>query len=454
MLIILKIFAFLFAIFILVLVHEFGHFWVARRSGIKILKFSIGFGKALYTWLGKDGTEYILAAIPLGGYVKMLDTRETKVSVHERQFAFDYKPIWQRLLVVLTGPVVNLLFAFLVFWLLFVVGITVPKPIIGKITPHSIASQAGLLRGAEIIAVDGKNVTDWQQVVLTIFSRIGDRGNLIVKTTTGLAPNNTYFLNIDTWKLDSFQPDPLLALGIIPYHPLAPAIIGKIMPKSPAAVFGLQVNDRVISIDRQRISDWEEFIEQIKKYPAQQINLLIKRDGQLLSRTVTTDWKFGEGWGKIGYLGVGSLPTKWPEEILQHQQYSPLYALFPALSQTWSMFDFNGVALTKLITGKISFHVLGGPITIFQSASAALNAGIVVYFGFLAILSVMLAFVNLLPIPGLDGGHVLFLAIEAVLRRPISVRTQVLVFRLGMILLVLIMVQATINDLMRIFSSS
>lgn len=449
MLIILKIFAFLFAIFILILVHEFSHFWVARRCGIKILKFSIGFGKALYNWRGKDGTEYILAAIPLGGYVKMLDTRETKVSAREHKFAFDYKPIWQRLLVVLTGPVVNLLFAFLVFWLLFVIGITVPKPIIGKITPHSIASQAGLSRGAEITAVDGKKVVNWQEVVLTIFSRIGDRGNLIVKTTS----DNIYSLNIDSWKLDSFQPDPLLALGITPYHPLAPTIIGKVMPKSPAAVFGLLPNDRVISINNQRVSDWEEFIEQIKKYPAQQINLLIKRDGKVLSRTVTTDWKFGEGWIKIGYLGVGALPTKWPEEILLHQQYSPLYALFPALTQTWAMFDFNGVALTKLVTGKISFHVLGGPIAIFQSAAAALNAGIVVYFGFLAILSVMLAFVNLLPIPGLDGGHVLFLAIEAVLRRPISVRVQALVFRLGMILLILIMVQATINDLMRIFSS-
>jgi len=451
MLIVIKILAFLFAIFILVLVHEFGHFWVARRCGIKILKFSIGFGKALFTWYGKDGTQYILAAVPLGGYVKMLDTRETEVSAHERKFAFDYRPIWQRFLVVLTGPVVNLLFAFLVFWLLFVIGVTTPKPVIGKITPNSIASQAGLSRDMEIVAVDGKNVTDWQKVVLAVFSKIGDRGNLIVKTAAGSAASHNHFLDIDNWKLDSFQPDPLLALGITPYHPIAPAVIGKVMPKSPAAIFGLLPNDRVISVNNQRVTDWEELIEQIKKYPQQQIALLISRDGKFLPLTMTTDWKFDAGWKKIGYLGVGSLPIKWSKENLLEQRYLPLQAIVPALSQTWLLIDFNGTALVKLVTGKISFHVLGGPITIFQSAAAALNAGIVVYFGFLAILSIMLAFVNLLPIPGLDGGHILFLGIEALLRRPISVRTQVLVFRLGLILLILIMVQATINDLMRIF---
>lgn len=449
MLIVLKIFAFLFAVFILVLVHEFGHFWVARRCGVRILKFSIGFGKALFTWQGKNHTQYVLASIPLGGYVKMLDTRETKVAAHDLKYAFDHQPIWRRLLVVLAGPMVNLFFAFLVFWLLLVIGIKVPKPVIGKIVPNSIASVAGLRSGEIIIAIDDKNIADWQQGALTVFSRIGDRGNLMVKTSSEVTRERSYALDINGWKLDSLQPDPLLALGIVPYHPLMPTVIGKVLSDSPAAKFGLQRNDRVISINNHRVTDWDDFIDYIKKYPKQPIDLSVSRNGKLLQFKIITGWKFDAGWKKIGYLGVSSLPVKWPGNMLFEQHYSMLGALVPALDQTWAMLDFNCMALEKLMTGKIFFHVLGGPITIFQSAAAALNAGIVVYTGFLAILSIMLAFVNLLPIPGLDGGHILILGIEAVLRRPISIRAQVLLFRLGLIFLIVLMVQATINDVMR-----
>jgi len=450
MLITIKIFAFLFAIFPLVLIHEFGHFFVARLCGVRILKFSIGFGKALMKWRDKKGTSYVLSAIPLGGYVKMLDTREIKASLHDYPFAFDHHPAWQRFLIIVAGPVNNLLFALVIFSLMFVIGIKVPKPIIGKIEPNSIASRAHLVQGQEITAVSGKKVLDWQEVVFAIFPAIGEDGNLIF-TAKKQGQENKYVLDLTSWQLDPFQPDPLKSLGIIPYHPSLPPVIAKIKNNSPAAKFGLRLQDRIQSVNRKRVLDWDDFITQVQEYPNQKIDLVVLRDGKVESLNVVTSWKYDIGWKKVGYLGVGSLPVKWPDDMLLDRNYSVAQSFYYAGKQAWMILAFNGISFAKLLTGKISFHVLGGPITIFQSAATAINAGIVVYFGFLALLSIMLAFVNFLPIPGLDGGHVLFIGIESLLRRPISMRVQALILRFGLILLILIMVQATINDVMRMF---
>jgi regulator of sigma E protease len=449
--IIFSIIAFLFAISILVLIHECGHFLVARFFNVKVLKFSIGFGKPLFSWKGKNYTQYLISAIPLGGYVKMLDTREEKVAYALLPFAFDRKPVWQRILVVLAGPITNIVFTIFTFWLIFLIGINSPKPIIGKVLPNTIVSQVGIKSGDEIISIANEKVTNWQDVMLKVFAQIGEKNVLPVSVKDQDNIIKNYDLDLKNWHLDMLQLDPLRDLGIEPYHPLLPTIINEIGKNSPAEKAGFLKNDKIIAIDNKNIQDWDEFVEYIKDRPKQQLNFSMERQGNKLQLQAITGWKFGNGWKKVGYLGINPIQKEWPKEYYVKQQYSIPLAFSHAFENTFVFLSFNFIVIEKLITGKISMLVLGGPISIFQSAAAALNQGIVVYFSFLALLSLMLAFVNLLPIPGLDGGYVIFLLLEAITKKPLPNSVQILIFRLGIIFLVLLMFQATLNDLMRLW---
>lgn len=451
MTIFLSIVAFLFAISILALIHEYGHFLVARFFNIKVLKFSIGFGKPLFSWHGKNETEYLISAIPLGGYVKMLDSREGEVTNEELSFAFDHKPVLQRMLVVLSGPFTNIIFTILAFWLIFMIGLKSPKPIIGKVLPNTIASIAGIKNGDEIVAINKQKVINWQDILVAIFARIGNKDILQVDTKAQDASIESHNLDLKNWHLDMLVLDPLRDLGIEPYHPNPPSIIKEIGKDSPALKAGFLQNDKVIAVNNIKVSDWDTLVEYIKNHPREKLNFVVLRHGKQLSISAITGWKYGEGWKKIGFLGISPVQMEWPKDFFIKQQYSPPLAIFHAFNNTFSFLHFNFIVIEKLITGKISILVLGGPISIFQSAASALNQGIIVYFTFLALLSLMLAFVNLLPIPGLDGGYVIFLLLEAIMKKPLSNAVQLLIFRLGLIFLALIMFQATLNDLMRLW---
>lgn len=452
---ILNILAFLIAVFVLILIHESGHFLVARWCGVKVVRFSIGFGKALYKWKGKNGTEYVIALVPLGGYIKMLDRREMKVKPQEEHLAFDVKKVWQRMLIILAGPVTNIIFALLVFWFMLVIGIMQPKAIIGEVIPQSIANLAGLQAQDEIVTVANKETNNWQKTVLTLFSYVGDKIDLPITikriNKNGVIEKKKYSLDLSKWKLDEWQPDPLRDLGVVPYQPLIPVIVGEVSFRSPAANAGLVSGDKIISIAGQHFSDWEKMIKFIQTKPNQQLLFVVNRDGKTIRQQVATSWKFGPRWRKIGYLGIKPVPVEWPPAMTYEEKHAPFGALIPALQQSYDFIAFNVIMLQKLFSGKLTLRVLGGPVAIFQSASLALQKGAIVYVGFLGLLSLMLAFVNLLPIPALDGGYIVFLLYEIIVRKPISLAVQELILRLGLIFLILLMFQGMFNDLKRLF---
>jgi regulator of sigma E protease len=453
--ILLQIAAFLFAVFLLVLIHEYGHFLAARIFHVKIQRFSIGFGKPFYKWCSKKSAiEFCLAPILIGGYVRLLDSREQHVAAEELPFAFDHKPLLQRAAIIFAGPFANILFAFIAFWLIFVVGITVPKPIIGQIEPHSIADIAGMHAKEEIVAVDNIATPSWKDVLVAAFVRIGDKTNLQIAThaaAQSVKRPQAYTLDLAQWKINQLRPDPLQDFGITPYHPIAPPVIGAILKGSPAITAGLLNGDKILAINDFSPKNWDDVIDYIRDHPEQQLVLRILRDRQHLAITVITDWKLGPGWKKIGFLGMQSIPMEWPNNTFSVQKFSVFTAYAPALHDMWLLTKLNGIVLAKLVQGKISLRILGGPIAIYQASSQAFEQGSVMFVGFLALISLALALINLFPIPGVDGGFIIFLLIEAIIGRPISFRAQVLILRMGMIILLVLFLQAMANDLMRAF---
>jgi regulator of sigma E protease len=447
------IFAFLFAILTLVLIHECGHFLVARLFKVKVERFSIGFGKPFYTWKNKkSGTQYAIAPILLGGYVKLLDTRETKTIASNNHLAFDHKPILQRIAIIIAGPMANIIFALFAFWLMFVIGFELPKPIIGKIVHNSIANQAAMHSGEEIIKTGQINTQNWEEILIAMLARIGNTGNLKLTTKSShLQKIKTYQLDLTNWGIDTYESDPLLNFGIIRYTPPIPTIINNIKKDSPASKVGLQKNDRIIAVNDKSVNDWKDLIELVKKYPEKQIKLSVERNKKVINLTITTGWKFGPGWKKIGFLGIEPSPAVWPKQMLREYKYSP----WPALEKSWHKIKlftgFNGIILNKLIMGKLPFNILGGPVAIFAASGQALCQGFIVFLSFLAIISLSIALINLLPLPGLDGGYIALLLVEAITRRPISMRVQTLILRLGMAFFIVLILHTTINDLQRIF---
>lgn len=431
-------------------VHEFAHFSVARLVGVKVLRFSIGFGKALFRWHDKKGTEYVIASIPLGGYVKMVDENEESVRPEDLPFAYNRQSIWKRVLIIAAGPISNLFFAFFLYWLLLVVGFVTVVPIIGSVKPDSIAQNAGLKPQQEIIRVDDRFTPDWVNIVIQLMSRAGDTNpiKLLVSNSNASTPVS-YSLNIAKWYLDPLKPDPLDSIGIVPYEPTIPAQIGTIIPNSPAAQSHLQSGDRIIAVNKQKISDWMALINLVSSHPENTFNFTLIRQGKTIIQPVTVGYKRDIFFKKHGFLGI-TPQFEWPKNLLRKNQYGPIAAISHAWDETNNYIHLNFLILGKMLSGKLSFKSLGGPITIFESAGTALNHGIIAFFSFVAFLSISIGIINILPIPGLDGGHLLFQCIEAITRKPLSLRIQVLFLRLGIVLLLLIFTQALINDLLRL----
>lgn len=437
-------------IFFVVGIHEFSHFLVARLVGVKVLRFSIGFGKALYTWHDKKGTEYVIAAIPLGGYVKMLDENEEEVKNKEDlPLAYNRQPVYKRIAIVLAGPISNLIFAFFIYWLLFVIGFTSIIPLIGKITPNSIAAAAHMQPNEEIISVNNNTTTQWDSIIVNLLMHAGNKDKIEIATKNiDTQQTHHYTLDVTNWHMNDLKPDPLDSLGITPYIPTIPAIVGKVYPNS-AASSKLQVDDKIVSINKQPVKDWYDLVSYTDNHPDQLLNFQIERKGKELNISIRPHIQHDLFYKKHGIIGI-SPQFEWPKKLLRNYKANPILALSRAWENTKNFFNMNFLVLGKLLTGKLSFSSLGGPITIFQGAGTALNSGLLPFLSFLAFLSIAVGFINLLPIPGLDGGHLLFQFIELIARRPVPMAWQILFFRLGFILLLLLLSQALVNDIQRL----
>jgi len=444
------ILAILVTIFLVIGFHEWGHFITARLLGIKVLRFSIGFGKALYTWHDKKGTEYVLAAIPLGGYVKMLDETEGKVAEKELHLAFNRQPLYKKCLVVAAGPLSNFILAFVLYWILFIIGFTTIVPLVGTTLPHSIASTAGMQPQEEIIRINEKTTNNWTAVTIHLIENIGEKTHIPITTQVrGTSITKNYLLDLTHWHLDNLKPDPLNSLGIIPYEPDIPTIIGSIQPHSPATKSTLQINDKILAINQVPMKNWIQVITTIAKHPQETLLFNIQRKDKIISLPVMIGAKNSLFSAAHGYLGI-SPNFKWPPDLLRNNQYKTVPALYHAAQDVQDYINLNFIMLKKMVTGKISLQSLGGPITIFEGAGDSLNTGILPFLSFVAFISIAIGVINIIPIPGLDGGHLLIYCIEFIIKRPISSRTQELMFRLGFIILIVLAIQAVANDLMRI----
>lgn len=438
------------ALGVLVTFHEFGHFWVARRCGVKVLRFSVGFGTPLVRWHDRQGTEFVVAAIPLGGYVKMLDEREGDVPAELLDRAFNRKTVFQRIAIVAAGPVANFLLAILFFWVLAMLGSQQIKPIIGSVVADSPAALAGLASGQEVVAVDGEAVDGWSSVNLQLVRRLGETGELSVAVLEqGSSVPAVHQVRISSWLKNEDNPDPIGGLGIQPWRPAVAPVIAELDDKGPAKAAGLQIGDRLVSLDGQSVTDWQEVVLRVRAMPEGKVTLGIERAGQREELALTLAAK-GEGKSRTGYLGAGVAGGQWPPEMLREVSYGPVAAVGQALSRTWSMSLLTLDSLKKMVLGQLSVKNLSGPITIAKVAGASAQSGVGDFLHFLAYLSISLGVLNLLPIPVLDGGHLLFYMVEWVRGRPLSERVQAWGMQIGISLVVGVMLLALVNDLSRL----
>ena len=436
---------------VLITFHEFGHFWVARRCGVKVLRFSVGFGKPLFSWHDKQGTEYVIAALPLGGYVKMLDEREAEVPEELADQAFNRKPVGQRFAIVAAGPLANFLLAIVAYWFLFVIGTTVPAPLVGQVTEGSPAAEAGLQSGDEVLKVGNRTTPSWQEVGLGLLNHMGETTqiNLEVQNQRDTSTRQLE-LSVERFLSGQDQPDPLGSLGIQPWRPDVEPVLGSVQNSSPAQRAGLQPGDRILSVNQQAVPTWQELVDQLQANPGQTIQLTLERNGQRLEVPVTPDRRQLDDGREVGFIGAGVQMPEWPEELLREQRFGPLTSIWRATEKTGEMSWLTLTSVGKMISGLISPSNLSGPITIARVASDSAKSGWESFITFLAYVSISLGILNLLPIPILDGGHLVYYAIEAIRGKPVSERIQEMAARFGLAILGTLMLMAFYFDLLRL----
>ncbi len=449
----LKLLAFVAAIGVLVTVHEFGHFWVARRLGVKVLRFSIGFGRPLKTWRGRhDGTEYVIAAIPLGGYVRMLDGREDEVPPGQAHRAFDRKPLWVRSAVVLAGPLFNFLFAILVYWLILVLGEVGARPLVGEVLPDTPAARAGLVAGEEIVAVGGERTPTWGMVLQALAGSSVSDEPLRLRGRLPSGEEREHRLPPGTVGDPASQGDLLGVLGIRPDRPRVPPVFGEVLPGEPAAQAGIRAGDRILAADGQPIEDWGDWVRYVQVRPGQPIHLRVERDGRELALTVIPARKL-VGEREIGRIGAINQPldeaalARWRVEY----RLGPLEALPEAARRTLQYSVLTLKVIWRILTGEASIQNLSGPLSIADAAGKTASHGLVSFLRFLAIVSISLGVINLLPVPVLDGGHLLYFLIEAVRGGPLPEHWLAQGQRIGIAVLAALMLLAFYVDIVRFF---
>ncbi len=442
--------AFIVALGVLITVHEFGHFWVARRCGVYVQRFSVGFGRTLWRRTDKHGTEYVLAVIPLGGYVKMLDERNETVPDEMRHQSFNSKTVWQRAAIISAGPIANFIFAVFAYWLVFIIGVPAVRPVVGEVTPQSIAAQSNISPGMELKSIDGIETPDWDSVRLSLIGEIGNNQTTLGVSQFGGSEVVEKKLDLTQWRFDPEKQDPVVALGIIPRGPQIESVLAEVQTDSAAQKAGLQAGDRIVKVDGQVLANWRTFAMQVRDNPGKPIALEVERAGSSVDLTLTPDSK-SVGKGKEqGFAGVVPKVIPLPDEYKTIRQYGPFVAFYEAGDKTWQLMKLTVNMLGKLITGDVKLNNLSGPISIAQGAGMSAEYGLVYYLMFLALISVNLGIVNLFPLPVLDGGHLVFLAIEKLKGGPVSERVQNFSYRIGAIVLVMVMGLALFNDFSRL----
>lgn len=435
---------------ILVTIHEFGHYWVARKLGVKVLRFSVGFGKPLWSKrAGADQTEYAIGALPLGGYVKMLDENEGPVAEHEQHRAFNRQPVAKRFAIVFAGPLFNFIFAIVAYWLIFVMGVPGLKPLIGEVLDGSIAARAGLQAGDEIVAVEQQATPTWDSAVFGLIGQVLDQGTVDLtvrdenRATRELSLNLAGQSGLDRGNL-------LENLGLRPARPPLPALIGELEPNGAAAKAGLVPGDKIIAADGEPMRDWLAWASYVRDRPGRLIQVDVERQGKILRLEIRPEASKAAG-GSVGRIGAAAVLPEFPERLRTTVQYGPLEAVGQAFEKSWQITALTFQMLGKMIVGQASVENLSGPISIAQFAGDSASGGLVSFLRFLAIISISLGILNLLPVPLLDGGHLMYYLIEAAKGSPVSARAQLVGQQLGIILLMGLTILAVYNDLTRVF---
>ena len=446
------LFYFLVAISVLVSIHEFGHFWVARKVGVKVLRFSIGFGKVLCAYQkNPDSTEYVLSAIPLGGYVKMADEREGEVKEEDLPYAFNRQSVLARTAIVAAGPVFNLVLAVVLFWSVLVIGETGIKPILGAVDQGTLAAAAGFIDGDQIISINDKTTPTWNEAMTVLVSLALD-GEQSIKVAVKSFDDQQAVRTLQLTDKDSETPEVLYQrLGFKPWSPKLQPIIGKVLPDSAALAAGLKQGDLLVSADDLAINDWMQWVATVKSHGGVAIKLVIERDGVRLPVTITPK-EVVMGKKTEGKVGASVyIPEELMKSVSVEYVLSPLAAIPVALQTTYYYSVTSLKMMGRMLIGKASVQNLSGPISIAQYAGQSATMGLVSFIKFMALVSVSLGILNLLPIPVLDGGHLLFFAIEGVKGSPVSERIQLFFQQIGIALLVSLMALAMFLDVDRLF---
>ncbi|WP_348666585.1 sigma E protease regulator RseP [Arsenophonus symbiont of Ornithomya chloropus] len=446
------LFAFVIALGVMIIVHEFGHFCVARFYGIYIERFSIGFGKTIWRRVDRYGTEFVVAMIPLGGYVKMLDkeiisTAENKNNVYS---AFNNKTVMERFAVVSAGPIANFLLAIFAYWLVYMIGVPSVRPVISDIQSNSIAAQANISAGMEIKSIDNIKTPDWNTVRMALISKIGKKKLNIQVLPIGYVDPIKKVINLNNWHFDPEKEDPVLSLGMMPVSAKQEPIIRNIKPGSAAELSGLKIGDKIIKVNEQVLDVWHPLIYFIEKSPNIPLLLTIEREGKNRELTLIPTVKEIIKKQKVGFAGfeLSLVPLLNDYKIIQ--QYGLFGALYQAINNTWQLIQITVNMIGKLFTGDIKLTNLSGPISIAKGAGFSAESGLVYYLMFIALISINLGIINLCPLPVLDGGHLLFLIIEKIKGEPVSERIQDLSYRVGTVLLILLMGISLFNDFSRL----
>ncbi len=443
--------AFLFAIAVLVVFHELGHYVVARLCDVKVLRFSFGFGKVLYTKkFGKGETEWVISAIPMGGYVKMLDEREGEVAEHELPRAFNRKPVLQRMAIVVAGPIANLLLAVALYFVMLVHGVPGVKSMLGEVAANSPAAVAGLQSKQTIIAINGEATPSWQDVRWALLNLVLQKKEARIELLTTGGEHVFRVLELDKLTPADLDSDFLQKLGLQPYQPPVLPIIGKLEEGGVAQLAGLKVNDRILRADGQNIALWEDWVAAVHENPGKKMDIEIERAGVPLKLSLTPK-RVEEAGKTFGRIGAAALIDKAAfEAMLIDVRYSPLNALPEALRKTWETAAVSLKMMGKMVVGEVSLKNLSGPITIADYAGQSAHIGMSAYIGFLALISISLGVLNLLPIPLLDGGHLLYYSVELIKGSPVSEGLWEAGQKAGIALLVTMMAFAFYNDISRL----
>jgi regulator of sigma E protease len=440
---------FLVAIGVLVVIHEFGHYLAARLAGVKVLRFSVGFGKPLFSRrLGRDQTEWTVSALPLGGYVKMLDEREGAVPAGEVHRAFNRAGVWRRISIVLAGPMANFLLAVVLYWALFLNGLPALKPMIGEPPAGTPAAIAGLAAGDEIDRVNDTEIRSFQDLRLTLL-RAGVAGS---RVELGLKSGRTVELDVAGVQTDQLDQDPLQPLGISRFDPEIPAVIGKVIEDGAAARSNLQAGDRIRSVDGKPQASWQEWVRLIRSSPQQTLEVEVERAGSHLVLSLTPD-SVEESGKRVGKIGAApQVDETILAGLMTEVRYGPVDGLIQGVKKTWDMSVFTLEMLGRMVLGQVSWKNLSGPLTIADYAGQSAALGWISFVSFLALVSVSLGVLNLLPVPVLDGGHLLYYIYEVLTGRAVSEKVMEYGMRIGMALLLLLMSLALYNDLQRLFA--